>query len=209
VVAVAQRVVDTSGCGLDVILEELPFERLRKRERVDLRYMREEEKLARDVYLSLAERWDLRVFRQIARSERSHMASALVLIEKYGLADPVGDNPLGVFTDSDLQALYEDLSKAGQRSRMSALTVGAAIEELDIVDLQRALARTNNRDLRLLYENLMKGSRNHLRSFVATLERQGGRYEPALLDLEEYREIVDSPTERGIVGFDGDLPCGR
>jgi hypothetical protein len=204
----AQTTPGTATCDLDTILEELSTQHLRKKEKNNLLFMREEEKLARDVYLSLYEEWGLRIFRQISRSERTHMASALVLIEKYELEDPVGDNPLGVFTNEDLQALYEDLSAAGQSSLVSALIVGALIEELDIYDLQRVSAKTNNDDLKILYQNLMKGSRNHLRAFTDVLEGYGESYEPTFLSEEEYGAILDSSKERGLVGVDGEPLCG-
>jgi len=38
-----------------------------------LRFMREEEKLARDVYLKLFDTWKLTVFSRIARSEQRHL----------------------------------------------------------------------------------------------------------------------------------------
>lgn len=197
-----------STCDLDTLLEDMAAQHLRKKEKRNLLYMREEEKLARDVYLSLHEDWGLRIFRQIARSERAHMASTLVLIDKYGLEDPVGDNALGVFTNQDLQELYEELSALGRSSLQSALRVGAAIEELDIRDLQRANDKTNNEDLKVLYQNLMKGSRNHLRAFADVLERNEESYEPVYFTSEEYRNILDSPKEKGIVDADGEPLCG-
>ena len=54
-------------------------------------FMREEEKLARDVYLVLAEKWDLGLFWNIAESEQQHMDAVLKLLKKYGLEDPAGD----------------------------------------------------------------------------------------------------------------------
>ncbi len=204
----AQPIPDASSCDLDTILDEIPAEKLRKKEKNNLLFMREEEKLARDVYLSLYEDWDLRIFRQISRSERAHMASALVLIEKYGLEDPVGDNPVGVFTDPNLQDLYEELSAAGKASLEGALAVGALIEDLDIYDLQRVYGKTNNDDLQVLYQNLMKGSRNHLRAFTDLLERYGESYEPAFITSEEYEAILHSSAERGIVGLEGEWLCG-
>jgi len=197
-----------NGCSLAGLVTELPTQNLREKEIKDLLYMREEEKLARDVYLSLYEQWDLRVFRQIAKAERNHMAALGVLIDKYELVDPVGDNPLGVFTNQKLQSLYEDLSAAGSASLVGALQVGAAIEDVDIYDLQRSLERTNNEDVQVVYQNLMKGSRNHLRAFTRLLERYGESYEPVYLSPNEYQEILDSPREKGVVDADGELLCG-
>jgi hypothetical protein len=123
---------------------------VRGNEEVDLFFMREEEKLARDVYLSLFEAGGLRILRNIARAGSVHMTSASTVIEKYELDDPVAVNGLGVFSNADLQTLYEELAALGTSSVESALLVGAAIEDVDIFDLKQGLARTNNEDLAVL-----------------------------------------------------------
>ena len=158
-------------------------------------YMREEEKLARDVYLTLYEVWGLPVFENIARSEASHMEAVHTLIDRYGLVDPAAAE-VGVFTDPTLQGLYDQLVADGRTSLADALRVGATIEEIDILDLQQRLAQTDQTDIVLVYENLMKGSRNHLRAFVSTLTRQTGEtYQPQYLDPASYESIVNSARE--------------
>jgi hypothetical protein len=160
-------------------------------------YMREEEKLARDVYLTLYEVWGLPVFENIARSEATHMEAVRTLIDRYGLADPAAAE-VGVFTNPSLQGLYDQLVADGRTSLADALRVGAAIEEIDILDLQERLAQTDQADIELVYENLMKGSRNHLRAFASTLTRQTGEtYQPQYLDPASYESIVNSAGETG------------
>jgi len=160
-------------------------------------YMREEEKLARDVYLTLYEVWGLSVFENIARSEATHMEAVRTLIDRYGLADPAAAE-VGVFTNPTLQGLYDQLVADGRTSLADALRVGAAIEEIDILDLQQRLAQTDQADIELVYENLMKGSRNHLRAFASTLTRQTGKtYQPQFLDPASYESIVNSARETG------------
>jgi hypothetical protein len=162
-----------------------------------LLYMREEEKLARDVYLTMYDAWGLRIFQNIARSETTHMAAVLTLIDRYGLADPAAAE-VGVFTDPTLQGLYDQLVADGRQSLADALRVGAMIEEIDILDLQARLAQTENADIELLYGNLLKGSRNHLRAFASTLARQTGEtYHPQYLDRDSYDSIVNSGRETG------------
>ena len=51
-------------------------------------FMREEEKLARDVYLTLYDAWRLAPFANISVSEQKHMNAMLLLLRKYGLPDP-------------------------------------------------------------------------------------------------------------------------
>jgi len=164
---------------LDTTLDQSAVGQLNSAEIEDILYMREEEKLARDVYLTLYQEWGLSIFQNIAGSETTHMAAVENLIDWYGLEDPVADHDIGVFANPTLQELYDQLVSEGSKSLEDALRVGAAIEEIDILDLEKAVAQTDKADIQLVYQNLMKGSRNHLRSFTSTLEKQTGEiYQP-------------------------------
>jgi hypothetical protein len=157
----------------------------------DLLFMREEEKLARDVYLALFEQWGTPSFQNIATSEQAHMDALLSLINQYGLEDPAAGNSAGVFSDPDLQALYNQLIATGSQSLADALIVGAAVEEIDILDLQGSLAQTSNGDIVPVYQNLLAGSENHLRAFVSSWERQTGEvYQSQYLNQNEYTDIM-------------------
>ncbi len=137
-------------------------------EKESLLYMREEEKLARDVYNAFYDRYGLRVFSNIATSEQAHMDAVLTLLNRYGLADPAAAAP-GVFNNDDLQALYDDLIDQGNASLTAALQAAVLIEETDIADLQDGLALTSHADLRAVYNNLLRASQNHLRAFSRQL----------------------------------------
>ncbi len=165
-----------------------------------LLYMREEEKLARDVYLTLYERWGTPVFNNIARSEQTHTDTVKELLDRYGLPDPAEGQEVGQFSNPDLQALYDQLVAQGSQSEIDALKVGAAIEEIDILDLEERLAQTDKEDIQLVYENLMAGSRNHLRAFVSVLEMRGESYSPQYLDQATYDAILSSGVEPGMGG---------
>jgi hypothetical protein len=158
-------------------------------------FMREEEKLARDVYEFLGAKWNLAIFGSIAASEQTHTDSIATLLTRYGIPDPAVNTARGEFTIPALQTLYDQLVVLGSRSVVDALTVGAMIEDLDIVDLQNRA--TSVPDIQAVYENLEKGSRNHLRSFVAQLAQNGATYTPQYLTQAEFDEIVSSPVERG------------
>jgi len=184
--------------ALSTVLDQSAVDPLSDREIEDILYMREEEKLARDVYLTLYQEWGLSIFQNIANSEATHMAAIKSLIDRYGLEDPVANNEIGVFTNPILQELYDQLVAEGSKSLGDALRVGAAIEEIDILDLERAVAQTDKADVQLVYQSLMKGSRNHLRSFTSTLKNQTGEiYQPQYLDPAAYEEIVGTPKETG------------
>ncbi len=158
----------------------------------DLQFMREEEKLARDVYITLYEQYNTRVFGYISHSEQAHMKAVLTLLNAYGVDDPVGDNGIGVFTNQDLQTLYNSLVQQGSSSLVEALKVGAAIEEIDILDLfERIDNNANYNDIVLVFGRLEKASENHLRAFVRNLSAQGVTYEPQYLDDATYAEIIN------------------
>lgn len=199
---------NTHRCSLTGLLPDLPFADLSDEEAADLVFMREEEKLARDVYLSLHQEWELRIHRQIARAEKTHMRALLYHLRKYEIDDPAAGNGIGVFSNPTLQQLYELLIQQGTLSVGDSLLVGAAIEELDIHDLQEALTRTDNADLETVYQNLLKGSRNHLQAFHKVLMRNGLQYTPEYLTQDEYDEIVQSAKEKGVVDASGDSVCG-
>ena len=161
-------------------------------------FMREEEKLARDVYLQLAELWGMNIFSNITRSEDTHMDAVLTLIDMKGLADPVLGMEVGEFQDQELQTLYNELVARGSESLADALLVGAAIEEIDILDLQKFLAETEDESISEVYQNLLKGSINHLQSFVRTYERQTGeQYLPQYLTEEAFQELLSMASSRG------------
>ncbi|NLE11637.1 MAG: DUF2202 domain-containing protein [Actinobacteria bacterium] len=144
---------------------------LSSEEAAELIYMREEEKLARDVYLVLYEKWEVDEFENIATSESRHMASVKRLLDRYGLADPVGADAPGVFANTDLQAAYDSLVAQGLQSLEDAFEVGVAIEKLDIADLKELIAISTHRDVTRVAENLLRGSERHLAAFKKLLEQ--------------------------------------
>lgn len=132
--------------------------------------MREEEKLARDVYQALGAQWSLPIFTNIAASEQQHMDALLTLLQRYNLPDPAADNDAGVFTDATLQALYDQLIVQGGTSLVEALNVGVLIEETDIDDLTDCLAIAVRPDIKRVYENLRSASYKHLAAFERVLD---------------------------------------
>jgi len=153
---------DTSGVTLqDAVLNDTEIN--------SLIYMREEEKLARDVYLYLYDKWNIPIFRNIAASEQEHTDAVKYLLTQYGVQDPAATTSEGEFTNPELQELYNQLTQQGSVSREEALKVGVIIEEKDIRDLEADLANTTNSDIRTVYGNLLRGSNNHLSAFNTQL----------------------------------------
>ena len=160
----------------------------------NLQFMREEEKLARDVYLTLNEYWGTMtsVFSNIALSEESHTSTINYLLDKYDVEDPVASNEVGVFTNPELQELYHALVEKGSASLVDGLYVGALIEEVDMRDIVAAIDATDERAMILAYSNLLDGSKNHLRAFVSAVESEGLVYEAQVLDANEVQLILES-----------------
>lgn len=162
----------------------------------DLRFVREEEKLARDVYLYSFDKYQLQIFKNISESEQTHMDAVLGQLEKYNVSDPVSDNARGVFENSTLQELYNELTAKSDLSLIEALKVGALIEDLDIFDIESILQRTSENSIINVYNNLTCGSRNHLRSFTSELKANGGDYNNQYISEEYYNEIISSDNEK-------------
>ncbi|MGE4480189.1 DUF2202 domain-containing protein [Acidocella sp.] len=164
-------------------------------EREDLLLMREEEKIARDVYVSLYKRWGVRPFANISGSEQAHMDMILALLEHYDLPDPAHDLKPGEFHDPSLQKLHDDLVEKGLRSLEDSIKVGLLVEELDIADLQKAQTRTVRPENRAVYAELERGSRNHLRAFHRWKLRLGIDYRAVHLPQAELERIAASAHE--------------
>ena len=135
-------------------------------EQAGLVFMREEEKVARDVYIKMAEKWNTQVFKNILKSEQVHMNSIKILLTRYNITDPVVDNTVGVFTNPELQEMYNALIERGNISAVEALRVGKDIEAEDISDLDNQLQNVAvNADLVRVYNNLKRASNFHLNAF--------------------------------------------
>ncbi len=188
----------------------------------DMKFVREEEKLARDVYATLYDYFyshdmTLGIFNNIAYSEQKHMDAMLKLLEKYGIDDSAKfdgqgeypdscreydedgeDEKLCSFNNTDLDNLYFQLITDGKASSLAAFLVGAYIEELDISDLGEAITHAEGYpNIQSVYEHLLCGSGNHLRAFARNIESEtGGEY------VEETAEYLDEiRPDEGEVGY--------
>jgi len=167
-------------------------------EKESITFSREEEKMARDVYKALVVKWPtMSYLNNIIGSEQKHMDAIKTLLDKYSITDPVGNNADGVFTNTDIQKLYNDLVAKGTMSELDAIIVGLTIEDVDIYDLQKAMEQIQNADILKTYGNLVKASKNHMREFYTQLQAKGGTYTPQYITQQEYNDIVTTPKEHG------------
>ncbi|MFN2343331.1 MAG: DUF2202 domain-containing protein [Desulfonatronovibrio sp.] len=193
-----QNIPGGPGTGISQPTAELTADEI-----LAFEHILEEEKLARDVYLALSEIWDISIFEYIAASEEQHIRAMVNLGRRYGQDISATQNAPGVFNNQEFQNYYNDLIDMGMSSPEEALSAGVLVEELDIFDIQVSLLLIENEEFKTVLQNLLKGSRNHLRSFYATLLAAGGNYSPEFLTQQQFDEIVNSPMERGRVDQDG------
>lgn len=168
---------------------------LSKQEIENLQFLKEEEKLARDVYLFSYDLYGQNIFKNISNSEQSHMNSVSVIMEKYGIKDLSFDER-GKFSNLELQQLYDDLVDLSKISLENALTVGATVEDLDINDLNNFISNADHQDMIEMYQLLNCGSRNHLRAYTNNLESLDLTYDPQFISVEEYDMILSSSGEK-------------
>jgi hypothetical protein len=188
---------------------------LDENERTHLVFMREEEKLARDVYTTLSTMYPgSAVFGNIDDSEQKHTDSVKDTLVQYNIDDPNTNDNVGVFTGEDygwyFTEKYAALVARGAMSELEALYVGAYIEELDMLDINQCpnvivdtiqvitessecgKVYTNNPDIQGLYGNLLDGSENHLAAYVKNIEAVMGQgaYQAQVLSQEEVDSIL-------------------
>lgn len=141
----------------------------------DLRFTLEEERMARDLYTALGERWpDARPFQNIPWSEQQHMNMVVAQMDRLGIPHDVDNTVPGVFENAEIQNLYNGWLARGLTSKREAFTVGKELEERDIDDITAVLDRTTDPELRSMYERLRQGSYNHLDAFNRQLSGGGG-----------------------------------
>lgn len=162
-------------------------------EREGLLWMREDERLARDVYVALARRWGTGPFAAMAGAKETHIEAVRLLIDRYGVGDPEPATMAGRYADPAIGLLHQELVTTGSASFVDGLKVGARIEERTIVDL---LARASaHPDFAMVYAELERASRNHLRALVHQIERDGAHYAPTRLAQSVYDRIIGSGLE--------------
>lgn len=168
-------------------------------EETHLIFMREEEKLARDVYLALSSLYaDEQIFATIAEdSEQSHTDTVREMLAYFSINDPNPDTnnlpeSIGIFNGLAygwyFNEKYIQLINRGSENVLEALYVGAFIEELDMIDItdypkvivetdngidisQCGLAYTDEASIQNMFTNLLDGSKSHLRAYVRNIEK--------------------------------------
>ena len=194
---VSQAKSDSLSPCIHDCLMSLPYQDISSEEENHLVLMREEELMAKEVYEYLYSLYNIPVFNNISNSETTHTLTVKCLLDKYGIPDPAENHQAGEFQNPDIQELYNSLTAQGSQSLLDGLIVGITIEDLDIFDLETCMDDVDNTDIELVFSNLTKGSRNHMRAFNGHLANQGYTYVPQYISQDYFDEIIDSPWEVG------------
>lgn len=152
--------------------------------------VREDEKLARDVYTYFFDKFELSPFSRIAKAEANHIAAVERLFYFYSITYPaVG--PAGEFKDGVRKAYYDNLIEKGVTA-LEAYKATAYLEEKDVADYTKVLETIQNPNVKMVIENLLKGSVNHLKASVRQIYALDGTYTPAFLTQQRFDEIISS-----------------
>lgn len=134
----------------------------------DLQFTREEERMARDLYTALAEKYDQAVpFSRIKLSEQRHFDAVGTLLTRYGVSDPSAGKAAGTYAYPELQKLYDGWLAQGNTSLDAAYDVGVALEKRDVADLKKIAASTKDVTAKSLFTRLGAASEHHLAAFEA------------------------------------------
>ena len=140
-------------------------------------YLREEGKLARDIFVSMYRNWGSETFSNSAFSKQIHMDAMKEMLDAYKLPDPIQSHA-GVFINPDLKARYDQLLTSGLRSYIDSLYVGATIEENNSLTIRGAIKESTHTDLTKSYRALLDESKKNLDVYIKLLASKGVGYTP-------------------------------
>ena len=133
-----------------------------EKQKLDLLFMYQEEKLAHDTYMYFSKLYPIKVFTNISKSEANHMEEVKTLLVSYKISIPNLKD--GQFLDKSLQDLYNKFIIDGKKSQNDAIKISLLIEDKDIGDVKEKIKNSPD-DIKLVYTNLLKGSENHKKAF--------------------------------------------
>ncbi len=138
-----------------------------------LQFAREEERMARDLYQALADKYDGALpFSRITLSEQRHFDAVGALLDRYDVADPADGRKAGSYADATLQNLYDGWLADG-RSRSTRPTTSAWPWRSATSPTSRARSsRASRADVTQVFTALLNGSQHHLAAFEAAADGQ-------------------------------------
>ena len=165
-------------------------------ETADINYLQEAEKVQRDIYAFFTQKFQtIPLFSQMAQEANASMTADDVILERYGLPNPELQAP-GAFNNKKLQVLYNTVTGEGS-SAVNALKASATSEDLHIADLTAAIGRTDNDDLKFIYNEQLLLSRNNMRGIIQWIAafEPSYQYSPTYITRDYYNGIINSPMD--------------
>ena len=153
------------GTGMGAGLADMASGTMTDEQKVTLTAMAAEEKVAHDLYVAFAEKYDGTVFGRIARAETMHLEAVRTLLERYSITDPTTGLEVGKFPTDAGQKLYDTLLAQGSVSLDAAREAARTVETTDLADLTTASAGVTAPDVLAVYEHLLTASQHHLTAF--------------------------------------------
>jgi len=169
---------------------------LNETEKADILRLQEDQKYITDLNAILATQHpEITVFSNISRASAAYQASDNVILQRYGIASPE-KAAAGEFSSGKLQAVTDNDINTGSNSVRDALLVSARAEELHIVDLESAIGRTDNPDLRFIYRQELVSARNNLRTLSEWITVYKTVFYPAYITVDYYKNLTSTPYEQ-------------
>ena len=157
--------------------------------------VREDEKVARDLYFSFFGTFGLKPFENIGKAEDNHIKATEKLFDYYEIDYPaLSEN--GKFENAIRQKLYDSLLLKGT-PELEAFKVMALLEETNIAEYGEVLKTIVNPNIKIVIENLAKASVNHFKAAIRQITALGGTYAPSLMTQEQYRAVIAVGFEQG------------
>ncbi len=152
--------------GVGANLANVPSGTLTDAQKTALASMAEEEKLAHDLYVAFAAKYDVVQFNRIANAETRHLTEVRTVLDRYDITDPTAGKAAGTFASADFQKMYTDLLAKGSANLDAAYAAARSVESADIDDLKAAMDKlTTAPDVLAVYQHLLAGSQHHLVAF--------------------------------------------
>ncbi len=153
------------GAGMGADLSNLASGTLVSAQKTSLAAMAEEEKLAHDLYVTLAARYGTTSFSRIGNAETRHLTEVRFVLTRYNITDPTAGKAVGAFATASTQQLYNKLVAQGTASLDGAYAAARTVETTDIADLNKAKSGVSAPDVLAVYAQLLAGSQRHLVAF--------------------------------------------
>jgi hypothetical protein len=127
--------------------------------------MREEERVARDLYTQLGRSSGEAIFTRIAAAEQRHLDAVERLMSSQGMDPDAAGTTVGRYAVPDLQSAYNRWLAAGRASDQAAYKVGVELEKQDIAELKALRVASGTTGARVV-QALRTGSEHHLAAFT-------------------------------------------